>query len=89
LAISNTEGREISAGVRENFIGQLNKSFWKLLFEVLEQLLGASKEKKQILSTPKMDRQKGGEALWWKFSVITNSEMDILDGVGVDLKFLE
>jgi hypothetical protein len=27
LAISNTEGREISAGVRENFIGQLNKSF--------------------------------------------------------------
>jgi hypothetical protein len=27
LGTSNTEGREISAGVRENFIGQLNKSF--------------------------------------------------------------
>lgn len=91
LSTSNTDGSDLALGGIENFIDQLNNSSQLLFSEVLEQLLGAPKEKKQILLTPKVGREKNAEALWWEFSVITDSEMDILGvvGVGVDLRFFE
>lgn len=91
LSASNTYGSDLSVGGQENFIDQLDKSSQILFSEVLEQLLGSPKEKKQILLTPKVGRDKNVEALWWEFSVITDCEMDILGvvGVGVDLRFFE
>ncbi|MFT5774039.1 MAG: hypothetical protein ACI9ZX_003452, partial [Algoriphagus sp.] len=50
-------------GDQENFIDQLDKSSQILFSEVLEQLLGSPKEKKQILLTPKVGREKDVEAL--------------------------
>lgn len=91
LSASNTHGRDASLGDRGNFIDCLDKSSQILFLQVLDQLLGAPKEKKQILLTPKPVQEKNSESLWWEFSVITNFEMDILGvvGVGVGLRFLE
>jgi hypothetical protein len=91
LSASNTYGSDLSVDGQENFIDILEKSSQILFSEVLEQLLGSPKEKKQILLTPKVGPDKNVEALWWEFSVITDCEMDILGvvGVGVDLRFFE
>lgn len=91
LSASTIRGIEASVGGQENFIDRLDKNSQLLFLEVFDQLLGAPKDKKQILLTPKAGQEKKMEPLWWEFSVITNSEMDILGviGVGVDLLFLE
>lgn len=74
-----------------SFLNQLDRNSQPLFTEVIEELLASPKEKKQILLTPKSTTLKPSEPLWWEFSVITNSEMDILGivGVGVGLRFLE
>ncbi|MFT4859030.1 MAG: hypothetical protein ACI9UV_001286 [Algoriphagus sp.] len=63
LSASNTHGSDLCVGDQENFIDQLDKSSQILFSEVLEQLLGSPKEKKQILLTPKVGREKDVEAL--------------------------
>lgn len=91
LSASNSKGMDPTVGPSENFIDRLDKSSQAVFLEVFDELLCTPKEKRQILLTPKVAGEKIVEPLWWEFSVITNSDMDLLGvvGIGAGLRFLE
>lgn len=98
--ILDVEGRVLRASNMSNFvcgldssnlIDHLDANSREMFLQVLDQLLDAPKEKKQIFLSLKGGLNNISASLFWEFSVITNFEMDILGvvGVGVGLKFLE
>ncbi len=59
--------------------------------ELLDSILTSPKESRNLLLNLKNPKGKGDMPVWWEFSVITNSDMDLvgLIGIGVGIKFLE
>ncbi len=59
--------------------------------ELLDKLLNSPKEKKHVLVYLNRENPARAIPVWWEFSVVTNSEMDIIGliGIGVGIPFLQ
>ncbi|WP_275868520.1 hypothetical protein [Algoriphagus sp. CAU 1675] len=59
--------------------------------EMLDSILTSPKDSRNLLLNLKNSKGISETPIWWEFSVITNSDMDLIGliGIGVGLKFLE
>jgi hypothetical protein len=74
-----------------NFSKYLDPIFIPQFEETIDMLLASPKEKRQIVLSFLNDENRKSDQVWWEFSTIIDSEMDLIGiiGIGVSTKFLE
>jgi hypothetical protein len=84
-------GRLSGKPSRLGFSDVLSESSAKEFSNSLELMLSTPKIRRNLLLEHPSLGKLGGSPVWWEFSVITNSEMDIsgIIGIGVGIQFLE
>lgn len=80
--------RKYTSKGKHHFSDYLEALFIPQFNQTIEMLLASPKEKRQLLLAFKNQKS---EHVWWEFSMITNSEMDLIGiiGIGVNRAFLE
>jgi len=81
------DSKYYSEGVN-HFSNHLEAAFIPQFNQTIDMLLASPKQKRQLVLTFK---NRKPEQVWWEFSMITNSEMDLVGiiGIGVNTTFLE
>lgn len=74
-----------------NFSKFLDPTFIPQFEETIDLLLASPKEKRQIVLSILNGENMKSDQVWWEFSTIIDSEMDLIGiiGIGVSTKFLE
>ncbi|MDG1275785.1 MAG: hypothetical protein P8O16_00805 [Algoriphagus sp.] len=74
-----------------NFSRFLEPTYINSFEETIELLLASPKEKRQIVLAFLNIETRKTDQVWWEFSTVTNSDMDLIGiiGIGVSTKFLE
>ncbi len=100
LVVMNVEGRVMDANFAfeksngeksgKDFFEQIDEASAAELEVTIDELLNSPKEKKHMILNHSGSGDLEATPIWWEFSVVTDSEMDILGliGAGVEINFL-